>query len=184
MSGLTGNMLIGASAVYGNGGVHHATNPANGALLEPAYGMGSQADVERACALAWETFDRYRETTPERRSEFLQTCASEIETLGDVLIERAMLETGLPRARLEGERARTTGQLRLFADVVWEGSRLEARIDPALPARTPMPRSGAGRSEGQPATVRIARGTGGTRRVCNSGIQWHAAWRREQREST
>lgn len=141
MSGLTGSMLIGGSAVHGNGGVHHATDPATGNPLEPAYGMGTQSDVERACALAWEAFDLYRETTLEQRSEFLRTCADEIESLGDTLIERAMLETGLPRARLEGERARTTGQLRLFADVVREGSWLEARIDPALPARTPMPRS-------------------------------------------
>jgi NADP-dependent aldehyde dehydrogenase len=103
--------------------------------------MGTQAEVERACALAWEACDLYRETTLEERSEFLQTCAEEIESLGDALIQRAMQETGLPRGRLEGERARTTGQLRLFAEVVREGSWLEARIDPALPARTPMPRS-------------------------------------------
>jgi alpha-ketoglutaric semialdehyde dehydrogenase len=140
MSGLTGNMLIGATAVYGNGGVHHATNPAIGQSLEPAYGMGTQADVERACGLAWEAFDEYRETTLDQRSRFLQTCADEIASLGDALIERAMLETGLPRARLEGERARTIGQLRLFAEVVREGSWLEARIDPALPTRAPMPR--------------------------------------------
>jgi alpha-ketoglutaric semialdehyde dehydrogenase len=141
MSSLTGSMLIGGSAVHGKGGAHHATNPATGRPLEPAYGMGTQPDVERACALAWEAFDSYRETTLEQRSGFLRMCADEIESLGDTLIERAMLETGLPRGRLEGERARTTGQLRLFADVVLEGSWLEARIDPALPARTPMPRS-------------------------------------------
>jgi alpha-ketoglutaric semialdehyde dehydrogenase len=141
MPGLTGNMLIGAAAVYGSAGVHHATDPATGQSLEPAYGMGTQADVARACALAWEAFDVYRETTLEQRGGFLQACADEIEALGDTLIERAMLETGLPRARLVGERARTSAQLRLFAEVVREGSWLEARLDPALPVRTPMPRS-------------------------------------------
>ncbi|TDV33634.1 NADP-dependent aldehyde dehydrogenase [Paraburkholderia caballeronis] len=141
MNDLTGRMLIGASAIYGSGGVHHATDPATGARLEPAYGMGTQADVERACALAWDALDQYRETTLDVRSGFLHTCADEIESLGDALIERAMAETGLPRVRLQGERARTTGQLRLFADVVREGSWLEAHIDPALPARTPTPRS-------------------------------------------
>jgi alpha-ketoglutaric semialdehyde dehydrogenase len=141
MRAFTGSMLIGAQAVYGTGGTHRAIDPATGTPLEPAYGMGTQADVERACALARQAFDSYRETSLERRAGFLETCADEIEALGDALIERAMLETGLPRARLVGERARTTGQLRLFADVVREGSWLDARIDPALPARTPMPRS-------------------------------------------
>jgi NADP-dependent aldehyde dehydrogenase len=141
MSELTGKMVIGAAAVYGSGGAHHATNPATGGALEPAYGMGTQADVERACALAWGAFDRYRETSFEQRGAFLQMCADEIESTGDALIDRAMLETGLPRARLEGERARTTGQLRLFADVVREGTWLEACVDPALPNRTPVPRS-------------------------------------------
>jgi 2,5-dioxopentanoate dehydrogenase len=52
-----------------------------------------------------------------------------------------MRESGLPRGRLEGERGRTVGQLRLFAEVVREGSWLEARIDPAMPDRKPLPRS-------------------------------------------
>ena len=58
--------------------------------------------------------------------------------LGDALIERTMAESGLPRGRIEGERGRTTGQLRLFAEVVREGSWLEARIDPPLPDRKPL----------------------------------------------
>ncbi|WP_414444400.1 aldehyde dehydrogenase (NADP(+)) [Burkholderia sp. 22PA0106] len=134
-------MLIGADAVRGETGEHRATDPANGAVLEPAYGLAGKAEVEQACALAWQAFDVYRETTLQQRSAFLQACADEIDALGDSLIERAMQETGLPRGRLEGERARTTAQLRLFADVVLDGGWLEARLDPALPARTPQPRS-------------------------------------------
>ncbi|WP_414450005.1 aldehyde dehydrogenase (NADP(+)) [Burkholderia sp. 22PA0099] len=134
-------MLIGADAVRGETGEHRATDPANGAVLEPAYGLAGTAEVEQACALAWQAFDAYRETTLQQRSAFLQACADEIDALGDSLIERAMQETGLPRGRLEGERARTTAQLRLFADVVLDGGWLEARLDPALPARTPQPRS-------------------------------------------
>ena len=75
------------------------------------------------------------------RDRFLETIAEQILALGDGLIERAMRESGLPRARLEGERGRTVGQLRLFASVVREGSWLQARIDPALPQRTPLPRA-------------------------------------------
>ena len=50
-------------------------------------------------------------------------------------------ESGLPRGRIEGERGRTVGQLRLFASVVRDGLWLDARIDPAQPERKPMPRS-------------------------------------------
>ena len=70
----------------------------------------------------------------------LDAIATEIEGLGDVLLDRAHLETGLPLPRLQGERARTCSQLRLFAAVVREGSWLDVRIDTALPDRQPLPR--------------------------------------------
>jgi 2,5-dioxopentanoate dehydrogenase len=63
--------------------------------------------------------------------------AVEIEAIGNALIETAMIETGLPRARLEGERGRTAGQLRMFAAEVRDGGWLDAVIDQALPDRTP-----------------------------------------------
>ena len=97
--------------------------------------------MERACALAWEAFDGYRETQRQQRAQFLETCARRILEIGDELIERATTETGLPRARIEGERARTVGQLRLFAGVVRDGWYLDARIDTAMPERKPLPRS-------------------------------------------
>src|SRR5690606_14382611 len=62
------------------------------------------------------------------------------EALGDTLIERTTLETGLPAARIVGERGRTCAQLRLFAATVREGSWVDARIDTALPERQPVPR--------------------------------------------
>ena len=138
---LNGEMFIGGARVRGGETVFHGVNPATGAEIDPPYGGAGATDVERACALAWAAFDAYRETSLDQRARFLETIASRILDLGDALIERAMLETGLPRARLEGERGRTVGQLRLFADVVREGSWLEARIDPAQPDRKPMPRS-------------------------------------------
>ena len=58
--------------------------------------------------------------------------------LGDDLIERCVIETGLPRARIEGERGRTVGQLALFASLVHDGGFLDARIDPARPERMPL----------------------------------------------
>jgi NADP-dependent aldehyde dehydrogenase len=70
----------------------------------------------------------------------LEAIATQIEALGDALIQRAHAETALPLARLQGERGRTCGQLRLFAEVVRNGSWADVRIEPALPARQPLPR--------------------------------------------
>ncbi|KAA0581900.1 aldehyde dehydrogenase (NADP(+)) [Azospirillum sp. B21] len=137
---ITGEMLIGAQAHRGDEGEFRAVDPASGEALEPAFGGGSAADVDRACALAWSAFDAFRETGLDQRAAFLETVAQNILDIGDDLITRAMAESGLPRARLEGERGRTVGQLRLFAQVVREGSWIEARIDPAMPARLPLPR--------------------------------------------
>ena len=138
---LTGDMLIGAGAVRGNQAPFRAIDPASGAELDPAFGSASEADVDRACTLAWEAFDAYRATGLEQRARFLEAIAVRIQALGDGLVGRAAAETGLPRARIEGERARTIGQLRLFAEVVREGGWLEARIDHAQPERKPLARS-------------------------------------------
>lgn len=137
---LQGKLLIGQQAIAGQSASITAINPATGEPLEPVYPGGTAAEVEQACQLAWDAFDDYRETSLEARATFLETIASEIEAIGDELIERAMAESGLPRARLEGERGRTCGQLRLFASVVRAGEWLDVRIDPALPERAPMPR--------------------------------------------
>ncbi|SEM35892.1 NADP-dependent aldehyde dehydrogenase [Pseudoxanthomonas sp. GM95] len=141
MGTLTGKMLIGSTATFGADGTVQGLDPSTGEHLAPDYGLASAADLERACALAAAAFDTYRETSLEARATFLETCADEILAIGDDLIVRAMAESGLPRARLEGERGRTVGQLKLFASVVREGSWLEARLDPALPDRAPLPRS-------------------------------------------
>jgi 2,5-dioxopentanoate dehydrogenase len=138
---ITGEMLIGATALRGADKPIRATEAATGKPLDPAFGGGTAADVERACALAWSAFDTYRETGPEERARFLEAIAHAILDIGEPLIERCMAESGLPRGRLEGERGRTVGQLRLFAEVVREGGWIEARIDPALPQRQPLPRS-------------------------------------------
>ena len=137
----TGQMIIGSTLVRGSATTFRATNPATAAELEPSFGGGGRGEVERACELAWAAFDSYRETSLEARAAFLEAIAQEILNIGDALIERAMAESGLPRARLEGERGRTVGQLRLFASVVREGGWIEARIDPAMPDRKPLPRA-------------------------------------------
>jgi len=138
---LEGKLLIGQQAISGQQADIQAVNPATGEKLSPAYPGGSKAEVEQACALAEAAFDSYRETGLEARATFLETIAAEIEGIGDELVERAMAETGLPRPRIEGERGRTCGQLRLFASVVRAGEWLDVRIDPAMPDREPLPRA-------------------------------------------
>ncbi|MFC3282176.1 aldehyde dehydrogenase (NADP(+)) [Litchfieldella rifensis] len=137
---LEGKLLIGQQAISGNQTEIRAIDPATGETLTPAYLGGGKPEVERACALAEEAFASYRESSLDERAAFLETIASEIEAIGDELITRGMAETGLPRARLEGERGRTCGQLRLFASVVRAGEWLDVRLDPALPERQPLPR--------------------------------------------
>ncbi|WP_394116291.1 aldehyde dehydrogenase (NADP(+)) [Xanthobacter lutulentifluminis] len=135
------NLLIGASSRAGTHGEVRGIAAATGAPLEPAFGGATLQDLDRACALAAAAFDPYRALPLDRRAAFLEQIAANILDIGDALIVRAMAETGLPRGRLEGERGRTVGQLRLFASVVRDGGFLDLRIDPALPERAPLPRS-------------------------------------------
>ena len=137
--------LIGTSLTPGfsrdeSGATFRAVNPASGDALDPEFREASDATVEQAVQAAWQAFDAYRRTTPEARAAFLRAIADQIVNLGDMLISRASAETGLPEARIINERGRTVGQLRLFADMVEEGSWVEARIDTALPDRAPIPR--------------------------------------------
>jgi len=138
---LTGHMLIGQHTIAGNRSAIRGINPATDEALQPAYAGGSAEHVDQACALAWAAFDVYRETTLNIRAEFLESIAGEIEALGDELIDRAHAETGLPRARLLGERGRTCQQLRMFARTVRAGEWLDVRVDSALPQRQPLPRA-------------------------------------------
>lgn len=137
---LTGNMLIGQQAIPGSREAIRGIDPATDLPLEPAYHGGSGEHVEQACALAWSALDSYRATSLDARAEFLETIASEIEALGDELIDRAVAETGLPRPRIQGERGRTCHQLRTFARTVRAGEWLDVRVDSAQPERQPLPR--------------------------------------------
>jgi NADP-dependent aldehyde dehydrogenase len=137
---ITGEMLIGARSVRGGQGGVLAVNPATGEQMAPEFGGGSAKNVDDACTLAGRAFDAYRATTLEQRAHFLETIAQGIMDLGDVLVERVMSESGLPRPRIEGERTRTVGQLRLFAALVREGRWLGVTLDSAMPDRKPLPR--------------------------------------------
>jgi alpha-ketoglutaric semialdehyde dehydrogenase len=134
---IQGDMIIGQRIVRGSAGSVRAFNPATHAELEPAFGTATTEDLNAACELAEQAFDAYRAAPLEQRARFLETIADRIMDIGPLLLERAGQESGLPAARLEGERGRTCNQLRLFAKVVRDGHFLEATLDSALPQRTP-----------------------------------------------
>src|SRR5215468_5831467 len=132
--------LIGSREGTGVGATFHAVNPASGQSLDEQFGLAAVEDVDLAVRLASDAFSRYRKTSGKERGSFLRKIATGIESIGEELIERAHLETALPRARLQGETGRTCGQLRLFAQLIEEGSWVGARIDRPEPNRKPAPK--------------------------------------------
>lgn len=96
--------------------------------------------IDRVLRQSQEAFYTYRSRSGRQKAAFLEAIATELEALGDPLIQQAMEETNLPEARLIGERGRTVNQLRQFAAMVNEGSWVDARIDTALPDRQPLPK--------------------------------------------
>ena len=113
---------------------------------EPAHGpahafaVGTVDLVNRACEAAEAAFWSYGYSTRAERAAFLDAIADEIEARAEAITQIGSQETGLPEARLQGERGRTTGQLRLFASHIRKGEYLDLRHDPALPDRKPLPR--------------------------------------------
>lgn len=112
----------------------------------PAYGPihsfanGTRAHVDLAVKAAEDAFLSYGYSTRAERATFLNAIADEIEVRGDEITEIGSQETGLPEARLQGERGRTVGQLRLFASHILSDDYLDLRHDAALPDRAPLPR--------------------------------------------
>ncbi|TNJ47782.1 aldehyde dehydrogenase (NADP(+)) [Phaeobacter sp. B1627] len=114
------------------------SDPVTGAGIDVA--AGGATEVDQAVRAAEAAFAAYGWTTREERAGFLEAIADEIEARGADITRLGMAETGLPQARLEGERGRTTGQLRLFATHIRAGDYLDRRHDAALPDRQPLPR--------------------------------------------
>jgi NADP-dependent aldehyde dehydrogenase len=136
---LHGKQIIGGQ-VSAAGPSFRAVNPATSAQLDPPVHEATAGEADRALRLAEEAFADFRAREPRERAALLEGVAKEIEALGEPLIERAHAETALPVQRLQGERARTANQLRMFARLILEGSWVDARIDPAMPERKPLPR--------------------------------------------
>jgi NADP-dependent aldehyde dehydrogenase len=94
-------------------------------------------EIETIMQDAWEAFHIYRKFSLNQRAAFMKAIAVEMENCGDELIHTAMQETNLPESRLRGERARTIFQLNSYAEACEKGDWLEARIDTAIPDKTP-----------------------------------------------
>lgn len=138
MSALSGGGLIDGRWQRGSGAAFHATEAASGAVLAPEFHDATTVEVGAAVAASVRAFPDYAARPRRDRAEFLARIAEEILALGDALLDRVMLETALPRARVESERGRTVAQLRMFADRIREGSWVDARIDHADPQRQPV----------------------------------------------
>lgn len=137
---INGNNIIAGTDVSKHGSQFRAIDPATGQELDPVFHEANEAQVDQAVRAADEAFTEYRRRPAQDRAMFLREIAAQTEGLGEDLIDRANRETALGIERLRGERGRTTGQLRMFADLIEEGSWVDARIDHAIPDRKPLPK--------------------------------------------
>jgi 2,5-dioxopentanoate dehydrogenase len=137
---LTGESIIGFKRGAHRDETLQAFNPATGESLEPAYYGASPDEIEKAVQLAAQAFTEYSRTNGKTRAAFLRKIAANIEAIGEPLITRATAETALPVPRIQMETGRTCNQLRMFADLLDEGSWVDARIDRPNPARQPVPK--------------------------------------------
>ena len=133
---LTGNHLIAGHWTPGTATFH--SSPATGDPLP--FAIGTPAHVDTAVQAAEAAFPSFSALTRVQRAAFLDRIADEIEARGPEITAIGTSETGLPTARLEGERGRTTSQLRLFASHIRDGHHLDRRHSPAEPDRKPAPR--------------------------------------------
>jgi NADP-dependent aldehyde dehydrogenase len=118
----------------------NAVNPSKGEKLQPDFKEATLQEVNEAARKAADAFQEYRKIDGDRRADFLERIAENIENAGNDLIRRCCEETGLPEARITGERGRTINQLKLFAGYLREGSWVNARIDLSDPERKPLPK--------------------------------------------
>ncbi|MFL6375562.1 MAG: aldehyde dehydrogenase (NADP(+)) [Pyrinomonadaceae bacterium] len=137
---ITGRSWIGQQRGELTDDTFHAYSPGTGEAVDPPFHSATMDELDRAAKLADEARLPLGNTTGRERAPFLRTIADNIEALGDTLLERASLETGLPTDRFAGERTRTCNQLRMFADLLKEGSWVDARTDHAIPDRKPVPK--------------------------------------------
>lgn len=140
MTLLTGeNFIAGKRSAQGTVQLS-SQNATTGERLGINFIQATEQEVASTVAAAAEAYVAFRQLLPAQRADFLDHIADELDALDDAFIFTVCGETALPEARIRGERARTSGQMRLFATVLRRGDFLNARIDTALPDRQPLAR--------------------------------------------
>tara|TARA_Y100001951_G_scaffold26268_1_gene20336 strand:+ start:22593 stop:24176 length:1584 start_codon:yes stop_codon:yes gene_type:complete len=140
MLSLTGHNYIGGERRAAGTVEHKSLDASSGEALPYTFIQASAEEVDAAAQAAAAAYPLYRNLSAVRRAEFLEAIADEIDALGDDFVALVTRETALPAARIQGERGRTSGQMRLFAKVLRRGDFYGARIDRAQPERQPLPR--------------------------------------------
>lgn len=140
MLSLTGHNYIGGERRAAGTTLLESIDASSGEALPYAFTQATPEEVDAAAEAAAAAYPLYRNLSAERRAEFLDAIADELDALGDDFVALVTRETALPAARIQGERGRTSGQMRLFAKVLRRGDFYGARIDRALPDRQPLPR--------------------------------------------
>jgi len=137
---ITGKNYIG-NRLSGNGTKTYKTfNPKLNIENENEFCEASTEEINEAVFLASDAYITYNQKSGKEKATFLNAIAEEILALDETLIETFCSESGLPEGRAKGERGRTIGQLKAFADLLEEGSWVEATIDTGIPDRTPAPK--------------------------------------------
>jgi len=126
---ITGKNYIGDVLSAKGKTTYKTINPELNSENETVFYEASEDEISQAVALADEAFKIYGTIEDVKKAEFLEAIAEEIEALGEDLLATYIQESGLPAGRANGERARTTGQLRAFAAMLREGSWVEAIIN-------------------------------------------------------
>jgi len=137
---ITGKNYIGNLLASTGSKTFKTFNPQTNLENEVVFYEASEVEINKAASLATEAFNTFQKVSGTKKSEFLNEIANEIEALGDELVKTYCAESGLPEGRAMGERGRTIFQLRTFANLVKEGSWVEAVIDTANLNRQPIPK--------------------------------------------
>ena len=137
---MTETSLIGFSRGEQTSSTFRAVDPKTGSELGTEYSHSSEGDVQRSCELAQLASLPMASLSGQKKAEFLRLLADRLDGAVDSIVEVMTVETGLPEARVRGETGRTSGQLRMFADLLVDGSWVDARIDRAVPDRLPLPK--------------------------------------------
>ena len=115
-------------------------DPSTNEVLPGKFSNANNDEINFAVDQASEAFEISKNLSGAEKANFLNTIADEIMNLGDQLISRCCAESGLPEIRIKGERGRTIAQLQMFANLVNDGSWVEATIERAMPNRDPIPK--------------------------------------------